>query len=240
MARASRLLDILHLLDRQVGVVPGRQLAGQLGMSPRTLDRDIATLRALGVEIEGEAERGYHLTPGIVLAPMHFPVEEVEALLLGAAEVAEHADPDTARAARNAAARIMAVMTPGQAIAMRSTLSCIDLDDEDHQEGEPLELDAAIQGERRINLVYRDIDGDPSRRIIWPFATGLYNRADVLLAWCELRRDYRTFRIDRIVTVRPLPDRYPRRRSALLREWRARRDIEHDRYRLHERDADQE
>ncbi|MFN3677915.1 MAG: helix-turn-helix transcriptional regulator [Sphingomonas pseudosanguinis] len=239
MARPSRLLDILHLLHRQVGVVPGRQLAEQLGMSPRTLDRDIATLRALGVEIEGDPERGYRLTPGIVLAPLHLPVEEVEALLLGVTEVAEHADPDTAQAARSAAARIMAAMTPEQAMAMRSTLSCIDPDAEDHEGGDPLELDAAIREERRMHLVYRDIDGDPSRRIIWPFATSLYNRADVLIGWCELRGDYRTFRIDRIVSARLLPDRYPRRRTVLLREWRQRPDIAHDRYRLHRRDADQ-
>lgn len=239
MARPSRLLDILHLLHRQVGVVPGRQMAEQLGMSPRGLDRDIATLRTLGAEIEGEAERGYHLTPGIFLAPLHFPVEEVEALLLGVIEVARHADPDTTRAARRAAARIMAAMTPEQATAMRSTLSCIDPDAEDHEGGEPLELEAAIREERRMHLVYRDIDGDRSRRIIWPFATGLYNRAEVLIGWCELRGDYRTFRIDRIVSARLLPDCYPRRRTVLLREWRRRPDIAHDRYRLHGRDADQ-
>lgn len=239
MARPSRLLDILQLLHRQVGVVPGRQLAEELGMSLRALDRDIATLRALGIEIEGDAERGYRLTPGIVLAPLHLPVDEVEALLLGVTEVAEHADPDTARAARRAAARIMAAMTPEQAMAMRSTLSYLDLDAEDHEGGDPLELEAAIREERRMHLVYRDIDGDPSRRIIWPFATGLYNRAEVLLGWCELRGDYRTFRIDRIVSARLLADRYPRRRTSLLREWRQRPDIAHDRYRLYEWDVDQ-
>lgn len=239
MVRPARLLDILHLLDRQLGLVPARQLAEQLGMSPRTLDRDIATLRALGGEIEGDAERGYRLNPGILLAPLHFPVEEVEALLLGVIEVARHTDPDTTRAARRAAARIMAAMTPEQATAMRSTLSCIDPDAEDHEGGEPLELDAAIREERRMHLVYRDIDGDPSRRVIWPFATGLYNRAEVLIGWCELRGDYRTFRIDRIVTARLLADRYPRRRTVLLREWRQRPDIAHDRYRLYEWDVDQ-
>ncbi len=84
MARASRLFDLLHLLHRQSGVVSGRHLAEQLGISLRTLYRDIATLQAMGADVEGGAGVGYRLKPGFMLPPMSFPVEEVEALVLGA------------------------------------------------------------------------------------------------------------------------------------------------------------
>ena len=73
MARATRLFDLLHLLHRQSGVVGGRHLAEQLGISLRTLYRDIATLQAMGADIEGEAGLGYRLRPGFLLPPMSFP-----------------------------------------------------------------------------------------------------------------------------------------------------------------------
>ncbi len=238
MARASRLFDLLHLLHRQSGVVSGRHLAEQLGISLRTLYRDIATLQAMGADVEGGAGVGYRLKPGFMLPPMSFPVEEVEALVLGARMVAERADPAMGQAARSAAARIMRAMTPEQAEAMRDTALFIGLRSEAYEgEVDPAPLRAAIRSERRLSLVYRDAQGEASERTIWPFAIALFDRADVLLGWCELRGDYRTFRIDRIVTARALSDRYPRRRAVLLREWREAAGIPQERFLLTETDA---
>jgi predicted DNA-binding transcriptional regulator YafY len=238
MARASRLFDLLHLLHRQSRAVSGRHLAEQLGISLRTLYRDIATLQAMGADIEGEAGLGYRLRPGFMLPSMSFPIEEVEALVLGARWVAERADPAMGQAACSAAARIMRAMTPEQAEAMRSTALYIGIRSEAYgAEIDPAPLRAAIRAERRLSLVYRDAEGLASERIIWPFAIALFDRADVLLGWCELRGDYRTFRIDRIVTARVLPERYPRRRAALLREWREANGIPPERFLLTETDA---
>jgi len=238
MARASRLFDLLHLLHRQSGVVSGRHLAEQLGISLRTLYRDIATLQAMGADVEGGAGVGYRLKPGFMLPPMSFPIEEVEALVLGARWVAERADPAMGQAARSAAARIMRAMTPEQAKVMRDTALFIGLRSEAYEgEVDPAPLRAAIRAERRLSLVYRDAQGEASERTIWPFAIALFDRADVLLGWCELRGDYRTFRIDRIVTARPLPERYPRRRAVLLREWREAAGIPQERFLLTENDA---
>ncbi len=238
MARASRLFDLLHLLHRQSGVVSGRHLAEQLGISLRTLYRDIATLQAMGADVEGGAGVGYRLKPGFMLPPMSFPVEEVEALVLGARMVAERADPAMGQAARSAAARIMRALTPEQAEAMRDTALFIGPRFETYEGAvDPAPLQAAIRSERRLSLVYRDAQGEASERTIWPFAIALFDRADVLLGWCELRGDYRTFRIDRIVTARPLLERYPRRRAVLLREWREAAGIPQERFLLTETDA---
>lgn len=238
MARASRLFDLLHLLHRQSGVVSGRHLAEQLGISLRTLYRDVATLQAMGADVEGGAGIGYRLKPGFMLPPLRFPIEEVEALVLGARWVAERADPAMGQAARSAAARIMRAMTAEQADAMRDTALFIASRAEPYETVvDPTPLRAAIRAERRLSLLYRDAEGQASERIIWPMAIALFDRADVLLGWCELRHAYRTFRIDRIVTARTMPERYPRRRAVLLREWREAEGIPEERFLLTETDA---
>ena len=75
----------------------------------------------------------------------------------------------------------------------------------------------------------RDLQGRDSERTVWPFALGFFDRVQVLVAWCERRDAVRHFRTDRIATLDELPDRYPRRRQALLAEWRAAQGIAADR-----------
>jgi len=172
--------------------------------------------------------------------PISFPLEEVEALVLGARWVAEHADPEAAGAARQAVARIMDALTPEQAEAIRGIALFVGphADDAfDELDFDPAPLHAAICGERRLALCYEDGAGEVTDRVIWPFAMALFDRAEVLLGWCELRRDYRTFRIDRIVAARVLLDRYPRPRTVLLGEWRQADGVPHERFRLVERDV---
>lgn len=173
------------------------------------------------------------------LPPLNFPLEEIEALLLGARWVAERADPVTGEAARSAVARMMRALTPEQAKAMSETALFIGpfATDFDESETDPEPLYTAIRTGRRLALHYQDGSGESSERVIWPFATALYNRDDVLLGWCELRGDYRTFRIDRIVAARVLPDRYPRAPEMLLREWEQAKNVPHERFRLMETGA---
>jgi predicted DNA-binding transcriptional regulator YafY len=84
---------------------------------------------------------------------------------------------------------------------------------------------AAIRTERKLQIVYADGKGSTTRRAIWPFALAFFDRARVVVAWCELRADYRSFRTDRITALKPVAKRYPRRRLALLKEWRTRENI---------------
>lgn len=80
---------------------------------------------------------------------------------------------------------------------------------------------AAIRSERKLRISYLDGGGSLSKRVIWPFALGFFDRVRIVVAWCELRQGFRHFRTDRIARVQTLDKRYPRRRQILLKEWRA-------------------
>ncbi len=69
-------------------------------------------------------------------------------------------------------------------------------------------------------MTYTDVNGHDSERLIWPLALGFFEEVHVVVAWCELRADFRHFRTDRMVTLAPLEARYPKRRQILLKEWR--------------------
>lgn len=226
MSRAERLLDLIQLLRRHRAPVSGTALARELGISIRTLYRDIATLQAQGADIQGEPGLGYVLRPGFTLPPLMFTADEIEALVLGTRWVSRRAeDPRLGDAARNAISKITAVLPDelreavdgsnllvggGEVIPASVDLSAIRL---------------AIRNERKLAVAYRNADGTATQRVIWPFAIGFFDRVRVVTGWCELRQDYRTFRLDRISRMEPLLERYPRRRAAMLKEWREREGI---------------
>jgi len=229
MSRAERLLDLMQVLRRHRQPVSGKSLAGELGVSLRTLYRDIATLQAQGAMIEGEPGVGYLLRAGFLLPPLMFTEEEVEALVLGSRWVVERGDSRLGGAARNALAKIAAVLPPDRREGLDGSALLVG-------PGEPIaggdnkvsagdtELAAirgAIRGERKLEIVYRDRDGSESRRTVWPFALGFFDRVRVMVAWCELRQSFRHFRTDRILALTASETRYPRRRQAMLKEWRA-------------------
>lgn len=150
-----------------------------------------------------------------------FAEEEIEALALGIRWVADRADGSLGAAAQNALAKIAAVLPPDLRDRMDASALLVG-------PGEPIVGDGvdlaivrrAIRSERKLSMAYRDRDGAATERIVWPFALGFFDRLRVLVAWCELRGAIRHFRADRIVSVTALEARYPRRRQALLKEWR--------------------
>ncbi|MBY3752076.1 HTH domain-containing protein [Azospirillum formosense] len=221
MSRAERLIDLIQCLRRHRRPVSGHVLADELGVSLRTIYRDIATLQAQGARIDGEPGVGYLLQPGFLLPPLMFAEEEIEALALGIRWVADRADGALGAAAQNALAKIAAVLPPDLRDRMDASALLVG-------PGEPIVGDGvdlavvrrAIRGERKLSIAYRDRDGAASDRVVWPFALGFFDRLRVMVAWCELRGAIRHFRADRIVSVTALEARYPRRRQALLKEWR--------------------
>lgn len=221
MSRSERLLDLLQVLRRHRRPVSGRVLAQELAVSIRTLYRDIATLQAQGAPIQGEAGVGYVLQAGFMLPPLMFSEDEIEALVLGSRWVADRADDRLAAAARNALAKIAAVLPADlrQELDTSALLvgpgACIIADTVDLAV-----IRTAIRSERKLILSYQDKGGDVSRRTIWPFALGFFDRVRVAVAWCELRQDFRHFRTDRMSDLSATDMRYPRRRQALLKEWR--------------------
>jgi predicted DNA-binding transcriptional regulator YafY len=162
------------------------------------------------------------LRPGFMLPPLMFTEDEIEALVLGSRWVSERADAPLGDAARNALAKIAAVLPDDLKESLDASNLLIG-------PGEPIaagdaelaSIRAAIRAERKLQITYADGKGKATKRTIWPFALAFFDRARVVAAWCELRNDYRHFRTDRIGALKPTNTRYPRRRQALLKEWRA-------------------
>ncbi|MHA7629893.1 helix-turn-helix transcriptional regulator [Corallococcus sp. M7] len=222
MARTARLLELMQALRRHRAPVSGTALARELGISIRTLYRDIATLQEQGADIRGEAGVGYVLRPGFTLPPLNFSVEELEALVLGSRWVAVRGDSRLAAAADNAVAKIRAVL-PAE---LRESVDAAALTVPTITSAEPVRVDVsvirtAIRKEHTLSIAYQDTGGAHTQRTVWPLLLGFFERVMVVAAWCELRQDYRAFRVDRILAVEATGLRYPRRRADLVKEWRA-------------------
>jgi predicted DNA-binding transcriptional regulator YafY len=222
MRRADRLFQIIQILRRSRGPVTAAALADELETSKRSVYRDIAALIGQRVPIRGEAGLGYVLEGGFDLPPLMLTSDEVEAAVLGAQWVAGHGDPALARAARDLIAKIAATVP--------ETLRPLVLDAGARTPPgwniPPDGIDVArarawIRAGRKIALVYRDNDGRETRRIIWPVVVGYMDAVRMLIGWCELRQDFRSFRADRIVSADFLDERYPARPPALRAKWAA-------------------
>jgi predicted DNA-binding transcriptional regulator YafY/glutathione S-transferase len=220
MSRTHRLFELMQTLRRHRQPVSGAALAREAGVSVRTLYRDIAALQALGAEIEGEPGLGYVLKPGFLLPPLMFSAAEIEALALGAQWVARRTDEGLSQAARNAMAKIAAVLPP----AVRRSLeddALIVGEGWERRQAVPLSLlRQALREERKLAIGYCDEKGSRTARIVWPAALAFFESTRILAAWCELRGGFRHFRADRIESAELLPMRLPRSRKALVKEWR--------------------
>ncbi len=227
MSRAQRLLDLVQVLRRHRRPVSGRKLAAELGISIRTLYRDIVTLQGQGAPIEGEPGLGYILKPGFMLPPLMFSEEEIEALVLGSRWVADRADAALALAARDAMAKIVAVL-PADLTRRVEEVALILGPGKTAVDAPELDLAVirkAIRAERRASIGYGDAEGRVSERIVWPLALSFFDQVRVLVAWCELRQDFRHFRTDRLTYFEALEGRYPQRRQVLLKVWREKEGI---------------
>lgn len=221
MSRTERLFDLLQALRRHRRPVSGQALAQEVGISIRTLYRDIATLQAQGAAIEGAPGVGYVMKPGFLLPPLMFQSEELEALVLGMRWVADRGDWRLADAALGALAKIAAVLPDDLRHELEASALLVG-------RGAPLpdhaiapdQLREAIRTERKLQIVYRGPQGEVTQRVVWPFALVYFDQARVLMAWCETRDDFRHFRTDRIEQAEPLAQRYPKRKQALLKAWR--------------------
>jgi len=224
VSRSERLLALLQVLRRHRRPVSGVILAEQTGVSLRTLYRDIASLQSQGAMIEGEAGLGYVLKPGFMLPPMMFSEEELEALVLGSRWVNRSAEPRLAGAAADALAKIAAVLPEEMRETIESATLLVGPKRANEDKADVALIRKAIRTERILELHYSDEQGRISLRRVWPFALGYFEHIRMVMAWCELRRGFRHFRTDRIIDMTPHDERYPRRRSALMKEWR---EIEH-------------
>jgi predicted DNA-binding transcriptional regulator YafY len=221
MSRAERLMELLQSLRRRLYAVTARSLAEELGVSVRTVYRDIETLNSQGASVEGEAGVGFLLRPGYTIPPLMFTTEEIEALVLGARWVIGRADGHLARAARNGMAKINAVLPKPLQDELESCTLLIPVQPHAPVEAAFMQaLRQAIRGNRKMTIDYRDLKDKVTKRTIWPFALAYWNQDQVIAAWCETRVDFRHFRADRVESWAASGVEYPRGRFDLLREWR--------------------
>jgi predicted DNA-binding transcriptional regulator YafY len=214
-------LKLIEEFRRRRSLVSGNDLAQALGVSIRTLYRDIASLRALGADIEGEPGLGFMLRSGFLLPPIMFTAEEVDALILGSRWVADRADKPMAEAARKAMSRLTAVM-PNE-LAHRVDAQHFAIWSNEALQQETIDMAAvrrAVYLERKLGIQYMDVEGKISERVIWPFLLGYFDGKRLIAAWCEKRESIRHFRTDRIGMLTERPERYQRRRHELIKLWR--------------------
>jgi predicted DNA-binding transcriptional regulator YafY len=205
MRRADRLFQIVQLL-RARRLATASDLAGELEVSTRTVYRDVQDLIDGGVPIDGEAGVGYRLRKGFELKPMTFTVEEIEALVLGARMVQAWADPDLGAAVRSAMTKVEAVLPePLQASMLKTALFGPPYRTRQATAGPLRQLRRAIGEESWAWVHYVDGDGAETERTIVPLGLYFWGKQWLAAAYCWLRSDYRTFRVDRIRELRLAP-----------------------------------
>ncbi|CAN1722040.1 YafY family transcriptional regulator [Hyphomicrobium sp. 1Nfss2.1] len=223
MARADRLLRLLQILRRHRRPVTAIAIADELEVCQRTVYRDIAGLIDEGVPIRGEAGIGYVLGDGYDLPPLMFNADEIEAMLVGLRWVEARGDASLARAAADVVAKI-GQMLP---VHLKPVLLEPAVDVPRYQARLPDEtidvasLRAAIRNCRKVAIAYADEKGRPTERVIWPLALGYFEMSRIVVAWCELRDDFRHFRTDRVRRAEISAQRYPGSRAKLLARWRS-------------------
>lgn len=227
MARTNRLMRLMDVLRRLPPPVTALRLAEETGVSPRQLYRDIATLRAGGALIDGEAGLGYTLTEDPALPPQSFTRLEIEALHLAVQSLGRIGDDDLTAAGQAALARIIATLPERQS---QQALHAIMHSFAPQPEREPPQIDLAILRdacwqEQALRITYLDLKGRQTQRVIWPLGLSYSERSLMLLAHCRLRMDHRVFHVNRISAAEPTGDSFRPRRVALARDYmRARRD----------------
>ena len=203
MYRAERLFQLTTLLRNRRTVLTAKQMSEHLRVSERTIYRDIQSLSLSGVPIEGEAGVGYRLSHRYQLPPLMFDREEVEALLLGARMVSSWGDTEMAIHANQAIQKILAVLHDHLRHSDESLPLLVPNIEEVQKfytaHSQPMR--EAIRLRQRVAIDYVRADDEHSSRTIEPLGMIFWGKVWTLVAWCQLRGDYRTFRLDRIQSI---------------------------------------
>lgn len=223
MSRTHRLFQMMTALRRMPAPVRASELSAEMGVSLRTIYRDIDALRALGAVIDGEAGFGYTLIEDATLPPLGFEDEELEALVLGLRHVAVIADPSLSKAAKQALAKITARVPARQAHRLQHAV----LDARRYAQPTLPKIDVAALrratwDEEVVAFDYQDVTGAATSREVKPLGIVFLQDTNMLMAWCLLREDYRVFRLDRMQNLTRTGASFRPNRVAMLRAHLAR------------------
>lgn len=222
MRRTTRLFEIIQLLRVARKPLTAEAIATQLEVTRRTIYRDIASLQALCVPIHGEAGIGYVMRAGYDLPPLMLSIEEVEALVVALDLLDRTGDRGLKAGADSIRAKVATVLPP----TARQPIDRRSLYVSQWGSAEPAAVDLAevrraIREERKLELVYADAEGRRTDRTIRPIAVIYYIEVMNIVGWCELRRDFRNFRADRILACTLSDDRFEGEGARLRQAWQA-------------------
>lgn len=219
MRRTDRLFELIQIL-RDGRLHTARDMAERLEVSVRTLWRDMATLIASGLPVEGERGVGYILREPVTLPPLTLTAEELQALSLGLQLVTRGADPSLTRAAESLLGKVTAVL-PARLIDGMGEETWVFPGAEALAAARHLPtLRRAIRLRERLQISYRVADDSLSARMIRPLQLEFWGRVWTLASWCEARQDFRSFRVDRIETLTPTGEIVPAEPGRDLAAWR--------------------
>lgn len=219
MSRTARLFQLMQSLRSLPPPATAELLAETVAVSVRTIYRDIDTLRSLGAIIDGEPGFGFTLIEDAALPPLGFENEELEALVLGLREVQAIGDPSLAKAAGSALSKLKGRLPARQAHRLQHAV----LDARRYYKPPAPTIDvktlrAAAWDELAVSFDYTDMRGTPSSRSVNPLGIVYLDQSHVLLAWCHLRRDFRVFRLDRMLDLQVTSESFRPKRVPLLRQ----------------------
>lgn len=219
MTRTHRLFQLMQTLRRLPAPVTAQQLSYDMDVSLRTIYRDIDELRGLGAVIDGEAGFGYTLIEDAALPPLGFEDDELEALVLGLRDVAIIGDPALSKAAESALSKIQARVPPRQAHRLKHAI----LDAQRFWRPATPTIDVGVLrqatwDELCVTFDYTDGKGSETARTVKPLGIVYLDSSNMLMSWCLLRADFRTFRLDRMDRLRVTDQSFRPHRVTLLRE----------------------
>ena len=218
MRRADRLFQIAQYL-RGRRLTTARQLADWLSVSERTIYRDVRDLSLSGVPVEGEAGIGYRIKAGYDLQPLMFSPDEIDALVIGMRMVQAWGGPQLAASGAAALAKITLALPKEKRDFVEATALFAPSFHIDPLHGERLEyIRQAIGQHRKLDMEYADVDSRVSNRLIWPLALYFFGGTWLIAGWCELRNDFRTFRLDRVRSLSSA-DNYPSQEGRRLADF---------------------
>jgi len=224
--RSARLFEIIQLLRGAKKSMTAEDLARELEVTKRTIYRDIVTLQGMQIPIDGEAGIGYIMRAGFDLPPLMFTVEEIEAISVGLSLLHRTGDASLEKPAESVIRKIADVLPRDECSHSReNALSKEWFYMSDHHEIPTPTVDIAtirrsVREEKKLTIAYRDVNAQSSTRTVLPLAVVYYVESLVLAAWCELRQDFRHFRLDRITHCAPGNDCFHDRAADLRQCWR--------------------
>ncbi|MCP4877697.1 MAG: YafY family transcriptional regulator [Gammaproteobacteria bacterium] len=194
MRRTDRLFEIIQILRSENRVITATEIADRLEVSARTIYRDIQTLQSMRTPIEGEAGVGYLMRQGYDLPALNFNAEEIEAIVVGLSLVAQTGDKGLQKAAQQVTHKIDSIRGRLESLQVSERGALIP------QAVDPDLIRRAIREEQKLDIRYCDESERESSRRVRPLAIIYYVHAMLLVTWCELRNDFRHFRVDRMLS----------------------------------------